>query len=50
MLIQMFELNTKLWLTNGLLFINFDTGGNRGVVIRNNRFTGCVGGGSVNDG
>ena len=28
MLIQMFELNTKLWLTNGLLFINFDTGGN----------------------
>ena len=27
-LIQMFELNTKLWLTNGLLFINFDTGGN----------------------
>ena len=27
MLIQMFELNTKLWLTNGLLFINFDTGG-----------------------
>ena len=26
-LIQMFELNTKLWLTNGLLFINFDTGG-----------------------
>ena len=28
MLIQLFELNTKLWLTNGLLFINFDTGGN----------------------
>ena len=28
MLIQMFELNTKLWLTNGLLFINFDSGGN----------------------
>ena len=27
-LIQMFELNTKLWLPNGLLFINFDTGGN----------------------
>lgn len=27
-LIQMFELNTKLWLTNGLLFINFDSGGN----------------------
>ena len=27
-LTQMVELNTKLWLTNGLLFINFDTGGN----------------------
>jgi len=24
----MVELNTKLWLTNGLLFVNFDSGGN----------------------
>jgi len=29
---------------------NFDTGSNRGVVIRNNRFVACIGGGSVNDG
>jgi hypothetical protein len=37
-------------VTNCGIGFNFDTGGNRGVVIRNNRFTGCVGGGSVNDG
>ena len=29
---------------------NFDTGSNRGVVIRDNEFVACVGGGSVNDG
>ncbi len=37
-------------VTNCGIGFNFDTGGNRGVVIRNNRFTGCIGGGSVNDG
>ncbi len=29
---------------------NFDTGSNRGVVIRDNEFVACLGGGSVNDG
>jgi len=37
-------------VTNCGIGFNFDTGGNRGVVIRNNRFIACVGGGSVNDG
>ena len=37
-------------VTNCGIGFNFDTGGNRGVVIRNNRFIDCVGGGSVNDG
>jgi|TARA_B100002003_G_scaffold49152_2_gene44339 hypothetical protein len=37
-------------VTNCGIGFNFDTGGNRGVVIRNNRFTDCIGGGSVNDG
>ena len=37
-------------VTNCGIGFNFDTGGNRGVVIRDNRFTGCIGGGSVNDG
>ncbi|MBT5620202.1 MAG: right-handed parallel beta-helix repeat-containing protein [Verrucomicrobia bacterium] len=37
-------------VTNCGIGFNFDTGGNRGVVIRDNRFFACVGGGSVNDG
>ena len=37
-------------VTNCGIGFNFDTGGNRGVVIRDNRFVACVGGGSVNDG
>ena len=37
-------------VTNCGIGFNFDTGGNRRVVIRNNRFIACVGGGSVNDG
>ena len=37
-------------MTNCGIGFNFDTGGNRGVVIRDNRFVACVGGGSVNDG
>ena len=37
-------------VTNCGIGFNFDTGGNRGVVIRDNHFLACVGGGSVNDG
>jgi len=37
-------------VTNCGIGFNFDTGGNQGVLIRNNRFTGCIGGGRVNDG
>jgi hypothetical protein len=37
-------------VTNCGIGFNFDTGSNRGVVIRDNRFIGCIGGGSVNDG
>ncbi|MED5380962.1 MAG: right-handed parallel beta-helix repeat-containing protein [Verrucomicrobiota bacterium] len=37
-------------VTNCGIGFNFDTGGNRGVVIRDNRFFACIGGGSVNDG
>ena len=37
-------------VTNCGIGFNFDTGSNRGVVIRDNRFVACIGGGSVNDG
>ena len=37
-------------VTNCGIGFNFDTGSNRGVVIRDNKFVACVGGGSVNDG
>ena len=37
-------------VTNCGIGFNFDTGSNRGVVIRNNNFSECVGGGSVNNG
>ncbi|MEE2946848.1 MAG: right-handed parallel beta-helix repeat-containing protein [Verrucomicrobiota bacterium] len=37
-------------VTNCGIGFNFDTGRNREVVIRDNRFFDCVGGGSVNDG
>jgi len=37
-------------VTNCGIGFNFDTGSNRGVVIRNNNFLGCVGGGSINNG
>ena len=37
-------------VTNCGIGFNFDTGSNRGVVIRNNNFLECIGGGSVNNG
>ena len=37
-------------MSNCGIGFNFDTGSNRGVVIRDNEFVACVGGGSVNDG
>ena len=37
-------------VTNCGIGFNFDTGSNRGVLIRNNKFLQCIGGGSVNNG
>ena len=37
-------------VTNCGIGFNFDTGSNSGVIIRNNKFSECIGGGSVNNG
>jgi len=37
-------------ITNCGIGFNFDTGSNRNVIIRDNQFLACVGGGSVNNG